>query len=184
MLPLGCATVIEHVVEKYEGLGVGRIVIVTGYNASELKKTLNNRGVGFVYNPDFETTSMFYSAKLGFRAVEKGFDSVFFQPADVPLVRRDTLMELLDAMHNSGKEMAIPEFNGVDGHPVLFSRECIGPIIEYMGDSGLKGAIKNKISSIIKVPVSDDGVLYDIDTNADYERIRKLFEERKALERG
>jgi CTP:molybdopterin cytidylyltransferase MocA len=74
--------------------------------------------------------------------------------------------------------MAVPEFNGARGHPALISRKCIGAIMDYNGDGGLGGAIKHVVKRIVSVPVSDNGILYDMDTNEDYERIKRLYDAR------
>ena len=137
MLSIGSISVAQRVVATLSQVGVSKIVMVTGYNATILERHLSGNGIIFLRNENYETTQMFDSVKIGLGYLQDKCDKVFFTPVDVPLFTAATVKELMDC----GESLACPMCQGQTGHPLLISSEYFPAILSHSGEGGLKGAI-------------------------------------------
>lgn len=94
LLPMGEESVIQNVVRVLREAGVQQIVVVTGYRKEVLEEHLKNASVMFVHNERFAQTKMFDSVKLGLEALDAACEKILLTPADVPLVRKETVQEI------------------------------------------------------------------------------------------
>lgn len=95
LLPMGEESVIQNVVRVLREAGVQQIVVVTGYRKEVLEEHLKNASVMFVHNERFAQTKMFDSVKLGLEALDAACEKILLTPADVPLVRKETVQALM-----------------------------------------------------------------------------------------
>lgn len=84
-------------------------------------------------------------------------------PADMPLVRPDTLLMVASAL--SKHPIAYAQHRGQRGHPVGFSSELFSELSVLTGDEGARRVMARYPSTA--VDVDDPGVLMDIDTTDD-----------------
>jgi molybdenum cofactor cytidylyltransferase len=84
-------------------------------------------------------------------------------PADMPLVRPDTLKAVAAAL--AEHPIAFAQHQGRRGHPVAFSSELYSELSGLSGDDGAKRVLARFPSH--GVEVDDAGVLIDIDTEQD-----------------
>lgn len=84
-------------------------------------------------------------------------------PADLPLVRSDTLLAVAQALtHHS---VVVPVFEGQRGHPVGFDASCRADLLNLKGNRG--GAQVVSARAAIEMIVNDAGITFDIDTVQD-----------------
>ncbi len=164
MLSIGGISIAERVIATLQQSGVIEIVMVTGFNAPALEHHLANRGIVFLRNEHYETTTMFDSACLGLDYIKDKCDRVLFTPVDIPLFTSATVRSLLE----SDAAIAVPVCSGKTGHPIMISCSLIGRILSDSGNDGLRGALERSGEEIVKVPVDDRGILHDADTPEDY----------------
>lgn len=167
MMQIGTISIIERVISTFQQANVDWIVVVTGHNAKQLERHLFSHSVICLHNKEYATTQMFDSAKIGLAYLQNKCDAIFFTPADVPLFTGKTLEKL----KNTKAFVAKPVCKGKGGHPLLIRKEVLPSILAYDGDMGLKGALDGLKQEIIKVPVPDEGILYDADTPDDYKNL-------------
>ena len=173
MMNIGSISVAQRVVATFQQAGVEKIVMVTGYNATELEKHLANNGIVFLRNEKYEHTQMFESAKIGLRYIQDKCDKVLFTPVDIPLFTAATVHKLLE----SGAELACPACQGQTGHPILIASHLIDKILEDDGEGGLRGALDRCGAAMEQIPVSDMGVLHDADTPQDFKALLRYHNE-------
>ena len=89
-------------------------------------------------------------------------------PADMPLVRPDTLQAV--AARLAEHPVAYAQHKGRRGHPVGFAAELYTELVTLAGDEGARRLIARYPSWAVEV--DDPGVLIDIDTVDDLERLR------------
>ena len=171
LLKIGSVSAAQRVVLNFRASGIETIVIVTGNNAEQLENHMKHLGVIFLRNELYETTAMFDSVKIGLDYLKDICDRILFTPADIPLFLPSTVKKLLKCEANVG----IPVFRGNSGHPVIFDRMAVDMILRYTGDDGLRGAVKNLSFTVERIETDDMGMLYDMDTQADYAAITKLL---------
>ena len=170
MLCLGEKTVIEHTIGALREAGVAPITVVVGYKGDVLRRHLSGSGVRFAENPRYAQTKMFDSILIGLSDTRGRCDRVFLMPADVPLVRTETLLALL----GTEGPLVRPVYGGKGGHPLLADTALFPALKQHNGEGGLRGAIEAMHIPMVNVPVDDEGILLDADTPADYKKLIHL----------
>lgn len=95
-------------------------------------------------------------------------DGWLIVPADMPLLRPDTLRAVAAALSND--PVAYAQYRGRQGHPVGFSAELFSELVDLHGDEGARRIMARYPSQA--VDVDDPGVLLDVDTVADLQRVK------------
>ena len=170
MLSIGSISIAQRVVATLKQAGAARVVVVTGYNAEELERHLASSGVVFLRNENYRTTHMFDSALIGLRYLRDKCRQVLFTPVDIPLFTAATV----DALLESGAELACPVCGGSRGHPILMSANVIDRVLEDSGEGGLSGALSRCGVPMTFVEVDDAGILHDADTPEDYRELLRM----------
>lgn len=89
-------------------------------------------------------------------------------PADMPLVRPETLVAVAAALEHQAVVYA--QYRGLRGHPVGFAAELFSDLVQLTGDEGARRVIARYPST--GVELDDPGVLIDVDTEADLAAVR------------
>lgn len=168
LLPLGAETILRLGLKTLLKADVSPIVVVTGREASLLEMSIKDLGVECIHNPDFATTQMLDSARIGMKALKGRCDRFFFSPGDVCAYKAETLLRMKE--ENTG--VLRPLYNGKSGHPILIDAGLIDTFLTTETDSGLKGLI-DLVEDKKDIEVDDEGILYDADTIEDYKRLKK-----------
>ncbi|MAN50533.1 MULTISPECIES: nucleotidyltransferase family protein [unclassified Marinimicrobium] len=84
---------------------------------------------------------------------------------DMPWIKPDAFSELLN--HATEDTIIRPVYDGNAGHPVLFGRHFWPELANLHGDLGARTIIRKHHSCCHLVPVSDVGVLRDVDRPSD-----------------
>ena len=167
MLTVGGETMIRRVVFSMLGAGADPVVVVTGYKHDVLEQHLSDVGVTFVHNARYYETQMLDSLLLGLSALPDGTDRVLVTPADIPLVKPETVQLLLSAEG----DFIRPCYQGTPGHPVVMSSHLQQQLREFQGLGGLHGAIQASGITPVDIPVEDYGTTLDGDTRDEYARL-------------
>jgi molybdenum cofactor cytidylyltransferase len=91
-------------------------------------------------------------------------------PADMPLVRPDTLRAVAAALEQHAVVYA--QHHGRRGHPVGFGAELYSELIRLDGDEGARRIVARY--PVHGLEVNDPGVLVDVDTVADLAAVRSF----------
>jgi molybdenum cofactor cytidylyltransferase len=145
------------------------MVGVVGHEADAVIAALGEREFGVVAVDPF--AEMFASVKAGL-AVARGIDptaNVLLHPADHPELRRETLDLLVQIAAEQPGRAVMPIFGGAGGHPVLIAAELAVDIVSYEGPGGLRQFWIDHADRCIRQEVDDRGVVFDLDTPADYQ---------------
>ena len=172
LLPFGAGTVIGATVAAALAAG-SRVVLVTGYRGDELAGLFaGEAAVRCVANPEWER-GLLGSVLRGVRASSGA--RVFLMNGDKPLVKPETYV-LLAAEADRRLAAGLPDlplfpaFGGKAGHPVLIPRGIALGASALPPDARMRDHLA--AHSPILIDCADEGVLLDIDTPEDYERLR------------
>jgi molybdenum cofactor cytidylyltransferase len=77
---------------------------------------------------------------------------------------------LLAAKLGPGR-LVLPSFEGRRGHPVFFPADLFPEILALGPDEGLNKVVRRRPERVMEVPVSNAGVLQDIDTPEQFEKL-------------
>jgi molybdenum cofactor cytidylyltransferase len=96
-------------------------------------------------------------------------------PADLPLVRADTLRAVAAALGQS--PVAVPLYQGARGHPVGFSAACRDALLDLKGNQGATLVLRayQAINSVAFLALDDIGIVTDVDTVDDLARAEALL---------
>jgi len=91
---------------------------------------------------------------------------------DVPLVHASTVAAVIEAWLRTRAPIVRPADGERHGHPVVFDRSVFADLRAADLDTGAKAVFALHRDRIVNVEVNDSGAFEDIDTPADYKRIR------------
>ncbi len=174
LLPWEARCVLQVVVERVCEVGLGEVVVVTGHQRAEVEETLSSYPVRLVHNPDF-AEGMATSFRVGVEAAggEKGY---LFALGDMPQVAGKTMLKVAEAL-KSRETIAVPVCDERRGHPVAFGRAHRDALLALTGDEGARPVLTKNAAHIAEVPVADEGIFVDVDTQKSYEATRAAWQE-------
>lgn len=105
-----------------------------------------------------------HSLKLGLRAIEN-CDAVLFQVSDQPLLRRETVEQLLSLYEEHPSCIAALSHDGIKGNPCVFPARFFDELLALEGDCGGRAVRKNHEADTVTLEVSLEEV-WDVDTPA------------------
>jgi molybdenum cofactor cytidylyltransferase len=171
LLRLGENTLLGQVVENVRGSRVDEIVLVLGHAAETIKETVAIQSLKVVINEAYRQ-GMGTSLRAGLSALPASVDAALIVLADQPFVRAATLDLLMDRYRQSNAQIVIPIYKGFRGNPVLLDRSVFAEVMALSGDIGCRAIFGNHLEGIVKVPVEDVGILLDLDSKDDVERLQ------------
>jgi molybdenum cofactor cytidylyltransferase len=175
LLPLGDRPVLRHGIDGLRRAGVIEIVVVCGADAGRYKSALANSGARLVQN-DTAESEMADSVRRGLREIETAaYTAILVCLADHPLVRPETCAALISRHHQAPDKIVIPTFQGRRGHPTLFPTAIINDIFKRQS---LRDIVRQDPARLLMVGVADVGVVLDMDTEPDYQKIMALYQAR------
>jgi putative nucleotidyltransferase with HDIG domain len=171
LMPLGNRRAIERVVDLFKAGGIGDLLVVVGHRAPEICRVIEPLKIGWVLNPRYRQ-GMFTSVLAGLQALPAKCHAFFIHPVDIPLVRPHTVQRLALAVREAQADVVYPTFGGRRGHPTLIRASLVPAIMQWSGAGGLEACLQRCEQTILELPVVDEGVLLDLDTPLDYDRMQ------------
>ena len=165
MLPIGDSTVIRRIIITLKRSGIDPVVVVIGKQGDEVEKHIAGLRVICLRNQNYGNTQMYNSICLGLNYIEDLCDRVFILPAKFPMFLPDTIKRMMDM----DAQVVCPVFEGRRGHPVLVSSNIIGKLLNYKGEKGLRGALRqvDVDRCAWEVEVEDQGIILAVETDED-----------------
>lgn len=171
LLPVGGRPMVAGVVEALRGGGVREIVLVTAPGDEALQAWARQNGVTVTINPDPDR-GMLSTIQEGVAVLGNLEGEILLvSPADLPRLQAGTVAELLRKMIETGAPLALPTFHGKRGHPLAIAPRLIPEIDTLDPSIGLKQLRDRHEAELLEVEVEDAGVIQDVDTPEDYERL-------------
>jgi molybdenum cofactor cytidylyltransferase len=159
-------------VEKYLGCFEQVVVVLRpgdGLLQEALLAGFGKRAPRVVVADDADL-GMGHSLAAGIAAVAD-WDYAFVALADMPFIEAATLERLKQVMASAAADAIVqPTLQGRPGHPVGFGRDRFAEIAALTGDAGARSIVQRRKDQVVEVPVTDPGVLRDIDQPADLDR--------------
>lgn len=177
LLPMAGEPVIARAVHSFRAGGVTDIRVVTGHRARELTPVLSSLGVTPVFNENYHQ-GMFSSVLAGLDTFTKEVEGFFLLPGDMPLVKNATITRLVRQYRQISAPVIYPCFRGRRGHPPLITRACFAAIRNPGADGNLRQVLERFNGSACELACSDQGLLLDLDTPADYQKALALAGQR------
>jgi molybdenum cofactor cytidylyltransferase len=179
-LPLGDRTVLEHVVAALRAGGADHVLVVLGPFVPELEPLAAAAGADVCRLP-VATADMRATVEHGLRWLEERHrplpdDAWLLAPADHPSLDPAVVRDLCEAFgRDRSHSILIPVHAGRRGHPALIAWRHVAGIRALPPDRGINAYLREHSIETREVPAASTGVLCDLDTPEDYERLRRQW---------
>lgn len=169
MTQLDDKPLLQWVIDTTENLFDERIVVTRD---NDVKKLCDRLEIPCIYHvlPNRNDT-----VRLGISALMEKVDVCFFTPGDQPLIKRETVMKLLEVARQDRDLIVRPRYAEVVGSPVGFPRTYFDELLHLPEGKGGSWIASKYETKLCTVEVQEESELWDIDTQADLERVKNLL---------
>ncbi|WP_240374108.1 nucleotidyltransferase family protein [Bacillus piscicola] len=182
VLPLQGKPMLQHVIDKVRGEDFTEVITVLGHGSSQVQEEIKEKDPRFhwVVHPDYKQGQS-TSLKCGLETIRNRTDSSSYHVmvflADLPFLTPVTIHHIYEkgaAIAKSADEPFVvrPSYQGIKGHPVFFGHAERLALETLQGDEGGK-PLMAQIQKREFLPVTDEGILLDIDRKEDYAKALK-----------
>jgi molybdenum cofactor cytidylyltransferase len=167
LLPFRDRTFLENILDAISKTAIQGVCVVLGHHRKEIEERLSLPFA--VFNADYEK-GMVTSLQAGIRALNKDVSGAFLFLVDHPVVDPLTIEAMMQRL--SPDRIVVPVFEGRRGHPVLFGSGILQEILDLPSSQGANIVVRKDPGRIVEVAVNAPGILVDIDTPEDFEKLR------------
>lgn len=172
LVPVEGRPIIRHVAGAACDAGLDPVVVVVRPGAVALRRALRDLEVTVIENPAAHE-GLSASLRCGITALPEDTAGVAILLGDMPWIRPATLRALTTALDDAaGRSICVPVHGGTRGNPVVWSARFIPAMTALTGDAGARGLLQLHADWVHEVVVEDAGVLCDVDTADQIERLR------------
>lgn len=163
---------LERVVVSLRDGGCGSVLVVVQDISGPVGVLADRLGAMPVYNPDPRDGPISSVRAAIARLREDGRDAgaVAICPVDHPSIRPDTVSKLIDVFRAARAPIVVPTYEYRGGHPIIFDSSLFDELLEPVLPDGARTVTRRHPDSLMRVSVTDPGVLLDLDTPEDYRR--------------
>lgn len=165
LLPIQGQKFIERIIRVIGQSRVGRTIIVLGHHADQLRGQIEHLPVEVVINPDYRSGQL-SSLQVAIRHIrdDDRCDGMLVHLVDHPFIDVALVDALIESFFETKKMIVVPSYKGKRGHPVIFSRELFGELLNAPLDQGAKAVVNAHRQETLEIEWHDEGITLDIDT--------------------
>ena len=177
LLPIDGVRFIEKIVSSFQSTKVGKILVVLGHNAEEMRQKIADLPVLIVVNNEYkkgQLSSLVAAIRdIQSRQSSAELDGILVHLVDHPYVNPILVDVMIDRFYESKKLIVVPRYHGRRGHPVIFSRSLFSELQGTPLDQGGKAVVHAHQKDTLEIDTEDEGVTIDIDTPEEYRQFVK-----------
>ena len=162
---------VSHSVELAWRAGLTPITVVVGAAAERVTAVLEGYPCQIMRNYRW-AEGLSSSLSIGLAALPPSIGAAIFLPVDQPNITPQFLQALVERWRNSDAEIVLPTYHGERGGPVLFAQTLFPELAQLSGDVGGRALLDAYSERIATLPVTDPGLLTDVDTPAAFNALR------------
>lgn len=174
LLPLGKSTIMGITLDNILASDANQVIVVVGAMAKATIKIAEQTKAVIAYNPDYKL-GMSTSLRKGIEQLNPDCQFFMIALADQPLAKTETYNLLLKKAEVSQKGITVPVHRGQKGNPIVFRQTHLPELLSLEGDVGGRELLLRHPDDILQVEVDDPGVITNINTLTDYEKIKSQF---------
>ena len=171
LLPIAGQTFIERIVAALKETRVGKVMVVLGHNAADMKQQIEHLPVEILVNPDYKLGQL-SSLQVALRRLQPDPDceGMLVHLVDHPYIEASLVDEMIRRFYQSKKAIVVPRCGTRRGHPVIFSRALFAELLAAPLAEGAKAVVNAHRDDTLEVETDQEGILVDIDTPDLYQR--------------
>ena len=170
LAPWGDGTVIGRALDAVPAGELDAVVVVTGTGA--IGALARSRGFQVVHNGDPDK-GISHTIRLGTAVLAASCAGIVYLPADQPLLRRESVADLIRIWRGDPGKIAALGHGGVRGSPCLFPARLYPDLMSLSGDRGGSALIRGREADLILRETAAEELL-DADTPEALTRLRLL----------
>lgn len=163
---------VRYAITQAASAGVENVLVVGREEDVALEEEVAACNARFVINPHPDRGQLSsLLAALDVLENEQGVQAMMVLPVDVPLISADVMRTVIAAGRATTAPIVRAVHHGAHGHPVIFKRELFEELRAADPAVGAKAVVRADPNRVIDVEVDDPGVISDVDTPDDYQRL-------------
>ena len=161
-------TLLQHVIDEAVDSAAEPIVVITGANAGEIAKNINNERVEIVYNENWQQgmASGIVTGVQKLITLNNDIENIIITVCDQPFVSATLFRQLYETQNTGVQHIVASAYADTIGTPVLFTQKYFDALLSLKGDEGAKKVLLANKDDITTIDFPQ-GVT-DIDTEKDY----------------
>jgi len=173
--------IIKHTVENILNSSIDQVVVVTGHMHREISSTLEDLGssIDITYNPDYRSgmsTSVKHGVKYIVEKYGRNVEAIVFTPGDCAWIPSIIYDLVITYFYENKPLIVVASYHKRRGHPILFNSRLIPELLNISEETrGLKYVVKKYWWGLREYEVNHPGVLLDIDTYNDLNRVKYMI---------
>jgi CTP:molybdopterin cytidylyltransferase MocA len=170
LLQVDGETLLDRIARLVRAAGADPLVVAVGPPHAERITAALPAGALRAYNDDPDR-GMLSSVQAALRCLAERSAAVsgaLLWPVDIPFVRADTVHKLLAA---DRRQLAAPSYQGRGGHPLWLPAALFAETLSLAPTSSLRELRAHH--PLLRVPVDDEGILWDLNTRPEFERAQR-----------
>lgn len=168
LLPFRKGNILSHLLDEARALQPAAICLVTGYYHNEILSAVATDGVLVVRNMQWQE-GMSGSIRLGLLHLLQqvpALGQVLILVSDQPYLTTHLLRSMLQVQQQTQKGIVAAVYEGIQGTPVLFTKDYFDQLAQLTGDKGAKRILQAHPGDVAVVDFPEG--IRDIDTPEDY----------------
>lgn len=161
---------VQWIIDKTDGIFDKRIVVTRSSDVKELCDSLN---ISCIYH---ELPGRNDTIRLGLSAVKDEVDYCFFAPGDQPLIKRETIIKLVNEAKIYSNKIIRTCHDDVIGTPTGFPKELFTELLNLPDKKGGNWVVNNHLHLVEKVVTQKEYELWDVDTVSDLEKLKNILD--------
>lgn len=173
LLPWEESTLLENALKNANASKAQTVLTVLGAYKKEILNSISLGKQDYVYNPNWKS-GLGSSIACGTRHLvdsDKKYTGILVFLADQPLIDYRYLNTLITQFLESPYSIVATDYGNRVGVPAIFAAAHFTALMQLGSDFGAKEIIKTHGNEVLKI--SADGKELDIDTQEEYERMKK-----------
>ena len=171
LLPYHGKPIIRHVVETLIRAHIGKVNVVTGFEAEKVEQALAGLQVNLLHNADFAQGQM-STVKHAYQEISALNDDVMIALGDMPQISSGEYQQIARAFQKHKKQkIIIPYFDEQRGNPIIMPAKFSAEIADGSMNAGCRRLTTKKSADVVKFAVSSVAYIADIDTPDDYANV-------------
>jgi len=165
LLPIEGQTFIEKIVGALKQSTVGKVIVVLGHNAEEMRARIAHLPAEILVNSNYKSGQL-SSLQTAVRRLESeaDCDALLVHLVDHPYIDPALVDEMIRRFYESKKLIVVPCRQGRRGHPVIFARELFAELLDAPLDQGAKAVVNAHRDETLEIETDQEGIAVDIDT--------------------
>lgn len=178
LLDLGGRPLLRRTLDQALASLLDPVIVVLGHEAAAILMALGDHSALVVVNERF-ADGQATSLAAGIAALPDGLDAAMVLLGDQPGVGPDVIDAVVAAWRESRPPIAMPEYGGTLGNPVLFRSDLFPALLALRGDEGARSLVRARQPEVLMVPVPYPSPPPDVDTDADYSALQSWWANRR-----